>query len=194
MSSAKQTEKNSLTHKNPLRAFYSAINFTPFNPFAVPFDTILHPDLKEEATFFTNPKNISLAVAAVVAVVLVEYVDGGGGTFIWLAVIVALAVFILAMRPWSEHLWRKYASWIYRTAMPVEAEAYFYMMSEERHSPLLNIIFADGSKETVTVHVSRYDASKLLDQKQTVTVRRDTATGGAAIILDCHGKLYWCTP
>ena len=181
--------------RTPMRALFRVLDFTPFNILAVPQDTILHPDLKEqEETFFTNSKNVSLVIGVVVLLVLLEYSVGGGGKFVWVAIGILLVAFILPLRTWSEHLWRKYASWVYRTAKPSEAEAYFYMFNAEKHQQLLNIIYPDGFKETVSVRISRYDASKLLDQKKSVTVRRDYATGGAAIILDCQGRLYWCAP
>ncbi len=175
-------------------SLFRALQFTPFNLRVVPAETTLHPDLKEEVTFFTNSKNFFLVIGAAAFLLVLEYLVGSGGNFAWVASGAILVAFILPLRAWAEHLWRKYASWVYRTAPPVDAEAYFYMTCPDRHHQLLNIIYLDGFKETVSVRTSRYDASKLLDQKKPVKVRRDYASGGAAIIVDCQGKLYWCSP
>ena len=169
-------------------------NYPPFNPSQMPEDTPVHADFKDETALF-NSKPFSIAIGVAALLLLMEYWIGSGGKFVWVAVAITLAGLLLPLRAWAQQLWRKYASWVYRTAEATDAKAYFYTLCPERHLQLLNIIYADNSKETVSVRASRHEANKILDQKTAVKVRRDNATGGGAVVVvDCDGKIFWCTP
>jgi hypothetical protein len=170
------------------------VRFILFCQKHLPQDIPLHQDFRSDNGLLHEAKSFYITLAVAAALLGLEYCVGAEGKFVIASLCLLTVSFIFATRALLEHLWRQYASWVYRTSEPVAAHAYFYLESLERHQQLLNIIYADGTKETVHVKKSRYDASKVLDQKQTASVRRHYATGGAVVVVDCLGRLFWCAP
>ena len=188
--------------------------FKRFNRKLVPPTVRLHPDFTQgpsaksassqsSTSQASSDKDASMTLFYVVSVLvsiflvsplfLMGYFFPDGIRYTMLGVCILLLLWGLLVAGKIQTDWRRYASWVYSVAEPREALAYFSGMYNRGLS--LRLRYPNGYEESLKLQQSI--SSQLLaklKEATPVTVRRDSPTKGAVVILDLDGARIWCVP